>query len=652
MSDDPAALSAALESARESHRAGDLTFAAREYQRIVDVDPTNAEAHFLLGVVAVQTGRHDRAIEHLTTAIGAAPADGKAYNALGAAYFAKGRLSDAIEAFRAAAEFAPELPDAMHNLARALHADGRLEEAEAILRPLAGANPEAAEIQSDLGSIYHGQKRLRDAEACFRRALDLSPGLPEAERNLAGMLNTQGRCEEARLLAPRIRDDLARFMLATTTPAIPPDTDAIVSVEREYLAALEAVPALKVDNPLEAFASLGHFYFAYYDRPLRAIHEATAQTYRRLCPSLGFTAAHCARPSPRRPRPRVGFASSHFSSHTIGRLFSRMVVGLADRLDVVALAGPGGVEGNTGRIDGVVPVVRLPTNLARAQRTVAELEADALVYLDIGMEPFTYFLAHARLAPLQLVTWGHPVTPGLATIDGFVSAAYLDPPGAELDHSEPIHRLAEPAYVFERPQVVRRERGHFGLPDRGRLYVCPQTLFKFHPDFDGTIAEILRADPGGHLVLIAGSVPQRQAALEARLARAMPDVKNRVCFLPALSHADFLSLLAASDVMLDIPSFSGGSTTLEGLAAGVPVVTLPKDHFRGRLTAGLLRLAGLEDGIAETRTDYVRRAVEFANDGAAYRAAIADRAGCLYGRRQAVTDFEALLRELIESHAR
>lgn len=47
-------------------------------------------------------------------------------------------------------------------------------------------------------------------------------------------------------------------------------------------------------------------------------------------------------------------------------------------------------------------------------------------------------------------------------------------------------------------------RAGLGLPASGTLYGCPQSLFKFHPDFDALLADIARGDPTGHIVLIEG----------------------------------------------------------------------------------------------------------------------------------------------------
>jgi len=64
---------------------------------------------------------------------------------------------------------------------------------------------------------------------------------------------------------------------------------------------------------------------------------------------------------------------------------------------------------------------------------------------------------------------------------------------------------------------------------------------------------------------------------------------GRVRFLPSLPHPAFLQLLKASSVVLDPFPFGGGVTTLEALAAGTPVVTLPAKQSVVQLAAGFYR---------------------------------------------------------------
>jgi predicted O-linked N-acetylglucosamine transferase (SPINDLY family) len=667
------------------HQAGRLAEAAPFYDEALRLDSGCVEALHLAGVLAAQMGRPDRAVTLLARLLRLKPAFPEALYDYGNVLSAIGRLDDAVAAYGDALRLRPAYPEALTNLGLALRRQGRLDDAIARYRQalqlqpadpttlynLGGAlcdqgnldeaiacygeavrlKPDFSEALAGLGSLVMARNNFDMAEAAFSRVLQLAPRHRDAARGVATIYRMDGRADDAVGLASRTDDPIARFLAGTTIPAILPDGAAIPGIRAGYLSALAAAGDASVEDPLEAVRALGHFFFTYYDIPLREIHELTAASYRRICPSLAFTAPHCrdGRPAPRR-RPRVVFVSANLhGSHTVSRLFSGLISGLASRpFDVIAAVASNREDDAIERLRrSVSGLLRLPKSLPQARRILAECEADVLVYLDIGMEPFTYFLASSRLAPLQLVTWGHPVTPGLDTINGFLSADHLDPPGAEADHTEPLHRLPAPAFVFERPGVVGRDRSHFGLPDQAALYVCPQTLMKLHPDFDALVGAILRADRSGRLVLLAGPQPAWRRGLEERFARTMPDVADRVVFLPNQSREDFLGLLGAADVMLDIPSYSGGNTTLEALAAGLPVVTLPGGHFKDRMTAGLLDMAGLSQGIADTTDDYVRLALAHAHDGTAYRADIAGQAAMLYGRRQAVDDFEAMLTTLI-----
>jgi len=119
------------------------------------------------------------------------------------------------------------------------------------------------------------------------------------------------------------------------------------------------------------------------------------------------------------------------------------------------------------------------------------------------------------------------------------------------------------------------------------LYGCPQSLFKFHPDFDAVLEAIIRGDPKGHIVLIESrkDAPLAQR-LRGRWARSAPLALERTLFLPALPHAHFMALNAHVDVLLDPPHFGGGNTMYEAMVYGTPIVVWPGRFMRGRLAYG------------------------------------------------------------------
>ena len=109
------------------------------------------------------------------------------------------------------------------------------------------------------------------------------------------------------------------------------------------------------------------------------------------------------------------------------------------------------------------------------------------------MEPITYTLAFSRLAPVQCVTWGHPVTTGIPTIDYFISSEALESEESDQHYTERLVRLKTPAIYYYRPETPTslKDRAAFGLPESGALYMCPQSLFKLHPSFDEILAGTL-----------------------------------------------------------------------------------------------------------------------------------------------------------------
>lgn len=268
------------------------------------------------------------------------------------------------------------------------------------------------------------------------------------------------------------------------------------------------------------------------------------------------------------------------------------------------------------------------------------------------MDPFSYFLAFSRLAPVQCVSFGHPDTTGIPTIDYFISNDLYETPGAQAHYSERLyllHNLGSLAYYYRPEQALpQKNRSHFGLSDDEHLYVCPQNLFKFHPDMDELIAGILRRDARGKLVLISGRIDHWTDLLKRRWRESAPDVMNRITFLPRMDSLDYVNLIAVSDVMLDTLHFNGMNTSLDAFAVGTPIVTWPRALQRGRHTQAMYQKMGLTECIVDNAQAYIDQAVRLAND-AGYRTAmkgeILKRNSALFEDIRVVREFERFFQE-------
>lgn len=86
---------------------------------------------------------------------------------------------------------------------------------------------------------------------------------------------------------------------------------------------------------------------------------------------------------------------------------------------------------------------------------------------------------------------------------------------------------------------------------------------------------------------------------------------KRVVLLGPAEHREFLQTYGRIDLALDTFPYNGGTTTMEALWQGVPVVCFKGDRWVSRTSATLLNSANLRDFIGETEGDYVNIAIKW-----------------------------------------
>ena len=120
-------------------------------------------------------------------------------------------------------------------------------------------------------------------------------------------------------------------------------------------------------------------------------------------------------------------------------------------------------------------------------------------------------------------------------------------------------------------------------------------------------------------------------ALTQRFERSMSDVASRVRWIPRQDRDGFLSLNSMLDVSLDPLHFGGGNTSYEALALGVPIVTLPSEFLRGRITYAQYRMMGVDDCIVQYPGEYIQKAIKLGNGSRVSRVGSAEDSGCEFG---------------------
>jgi CRISPR-associated protein Csy1 len=630
----------------------------------LELDPAMPQARGQAGLILQAMGRLPEAIDHLADEAARFPQVARNHNNLGLALAAAGRDDEAQAAFLAAVRVDRDYAMAHANLAALFQRRGDLRAAEAAWRQVVRLQPDDSAAHGHLGHILATNWRAAEAEPVLRRAVALDAGNAAAARALAWVLcrlNRPGEAREAvRTLLERHPDDLqASVVDALALPAIYGSAQALAEARQRYAKGLDDLVARAARfeaDPAQVLALVWeNFHLAYQGGDDRVLQEKYAGFLARL----GRLASprHYA-PLPRRTRApgeriRVGFLSSLFRDCTAGKYFRSWAADLdRARFEVFAYY-TGHVTDDFSRAFGqsVEHYRRLLDTPVRVADAVLADGLDILVFPDVGMDTAGYLLAGMRLAPVQCAGWGHPVTTGQANVDHFLSCDAMEPPGAQAHYTERLVRLPGIGTRYARPgPASAKSGGELGLPESGPLFLCPQSLFKVHPDNDALFARILAAEPEVRLVFFRDHddplTDHFRRRLFGALAGAGVDGEARTVFLGRLGHADFLRVNACCDAMLDTLHWSGGNTSLDALAAALPVVTLPGEFMRGRQSLGMLRLLGLDDLVARDGDDYVRIAARLGRDAAwrsAVSARIAQRSAALFDRREPVEALEAFL---------
>jgi predicted O-linked N-acetylglucosamine transferase (SPINDLY family) len=607
-------------------QSGKTTDAIDQLEKALALEPGRNDIRYNLAVILQSTGRIAEAISHYQKIVASSQNHVDAWNNLGAAFQALGNSADAATAFRHAIQLLPEHAATWSNLGCALQASRKLDEAENSLIHAVILDPQHSAAYSNLGLVYRELGQMANSRNCIEHTLCIDGNLSERVRK------------------------------ATLLPVIAQSAAEILSWRQHFEHEIDALMHAQgtIDDPLQSVGTC-NFNLAYQPECDRFLQEKAAAMYLRLAPSLNYIAPHCIEKRPHQGRIKVGFISKFMHRHSIGRTTRGLLANLSqNEFEVTALFVPPFVDDEISQFicERADHHVQLPQTLEAARETIAQLELDILFYQDIGMDAYTYFLAYSRLAPVQCVSFGHPDTTGIPNMDYWVSTEGFEPVGAQEHYSEKLYLLkniATLAYYY-RPtlQNTARTRAYFGLPQDKTLYGCPQSLFKLHPDFDTILAAILRGDPQGEIVLVESNNASWGQMVRDRFQRTMPDVTERIRFVPAMSTEDFLSLVALADVILDTIYFNGMNTSLEAFAVNVPIATMPSGMQRGRHTYGMYRQMGLLDCIADSPESYVDIALRLGRDkafNAAFREKISARNHVLFEDTNVAREFERFFRD-------
>jgi protein O-GlcNAc transferase len=526
-----------------------------------------------------------------------------------------GNFLAAEDALREANALMPNRVSVVTNLSAVLLEQNKLSEAKAFAQQAVTLDPNNHQGWSNLGYCSASLGESVTAVPYFRKAIEIQPDYVEAYSNLGNTLVDLGRLEEAEVVyrqALNIRPDYAdaHSNLGNTLM----DLGRLKEAEACYQKALKIEPDFTSAHSNLLFL---HNYLA--DQPTATLLAGARR--------FGELVAQHTEPTTDWPNPpdadkclRVGLMSGDLRAHPVGYFMEAVADAIATadgKMELIAYPTVNRSDAVTERIKDCCQewhsAVGIPDEL------LAQCIRDDGIDILIDLAGHT---AHNRLplfawhpAPVQASWLGYFATTGMSDMDYLIADPWTVPKGEEAHFTETVWRLPETYLCFTPPPVDVEVAPLPALANGYITFGCFNNLTKMNDNVVTLWVRVLQAVPGSRLFLKTkqlGEATVRQSVIDRFAHHAI--AAERLILEGASPRAELLGAYNRVDMALDPFPYPGGTTSVEALWMGVPVLTLAGDRFLSHIGESIQHNAGLPDWIGANADDYVVRAASHAAD--------------------------------------
>jgi hypothetical protein len=358
-----------------------------------------------------------------------------------------------------------------------------------------------------------------------------------------------------------------------------------------------------------------YMHCSYADTPKRhAIKAPINRLVRKKLVEQGFKDVEGA-PRVRAPgeKPLLMVILEWFSgSHSIYRTHSASIKAARERFRVVGIGHAGQVD-ELGKavFDEYIEVKGETVSFVRAK--AQELRPEIVYYPAFGMFPHSIYLTNLRLAPVQIVSYGHPATSMSPYIDYFVLPEdWVGDPSLFSEKLLPLPKAAMPFVPSAQSGAYRPTlREH---PDTVRVAVAATTM-KLNPAFVEALAQIRRKAGRPVEFHFFMGVARGLVYLEARdlVQRYLPEAAIH----PIMPYAQYMARINACDLYLNPFPFGNTNGIVDVTALGLVGVCKTGPEVLEHIDEALFTRIGLPGWlVAKSVDDYEQAALRLITDDA------------------------------------
>lgn len=554
----------------------------------------------------------------------------------------------AVAAFSGLLDIRPVRHGSMMYLAEALLRVGNVAAAEkSFARASLSSN---VDFLISLAARVYSHNYWQEAIQVLEKALALSPknvagwlALAKIQWEIYQLTDAQNSCRHVLDLNPSNHE--VTYLLAALPGRMGDAKAHLAAVQERYA---------KQSDPLSRLASSIAMAALYHDELAPA---AVADLHRDLCAPIAaaFTAkTDFSNEKNLMRRLRIGYVSGDFHRQHPVNIFMLPVLQKHDHATVeVFIYHTGTMQDEYTRQARACADHWLEAALLddkTLQQSIISDQIDILIDLAGHTSSHRLGVFALRAAPVQATFLGYPHSTGLSSIDWIVGDATVTPAAHASLFSEGLAQL--PGSVFCWAPV-----DEYALP-RTRPASAPvvfgsfNNAMKISPRTIALWAAVLKAVPDARLLLKAPSFrdPGVQQYFADLFAQAGIE-RQRIEFRGPCGLADMMQEYGDMDIGLDPMPYNGGTTTLQALWMGIPVICMAGGNFVSRMGASFLSTLKHTDWLADDEREYVNIAVRLAarcaelrSSRPAFRAAMA--ASPLCDITHYTQDIEALYQKM------
>ena len=566
---------------------------------------------------------------------------------LGNIYLENQRIEEAIDSYKKAIKIKPDYGEAWFNIANAYSRLSQFEESNVSYDEAIRYIPGNSEIWFNKGNLLLKKRKYEEALNAYQNAVKYQPNFYEAWLN-AGIVHLENKNYE---LALSLIDEALKINNEFSKAWV--NKSKILSVSLNYGEAINSIKkALEIDsNSTEAWFTHGNILKETGDilgaeicyRKAVELDEKNLEAHSNLlfimnymhsknnqekyieAKSYGNKLSRYAVPKyvtwkqvNKDEKLKIGFVSGDIRKHPVGYFIEGLIQELDKTKYEIYLYDTSNLEDElTNRIK---PFIEKYISI----NTSTDKQAAEIIYSDkinilIDLSGHT---AHNRLgvfsykpAEVQITWLGYFATTGLPEMDYFLGDIHMCRESDAQFFTEKLWKLDPTWLCLKPPMDIKKDEN---LPFIRNQYITfgnLSNLTKINDTVMQAWAAILKNVPKSKLLIKTRQLDNLEIQNKIKKKFHEMGIENsRIILEKSESREEYFKKYTSIDIILDTFPYPGGTTSIDSLWMGVPVLTMKGDSFLSRLGESIAINSGNQELIAENIQDYINKAIKIASD--------------------------------------